>query len=200
MSANEVNTISWPIRCQQRRSTPWADQSDSWEVGQATSTSQSEHGGWFVDMTPGCHCCNYCSGTLSFLSSHCNWFEDQLCNPRFHLLVPDLQMSCSDLAKMSGYQFCSSKNGPQGAMPYFGNDIDILVTSGFNLKEYFSSLRNIHCKEHLKFSCMWTAYVFITKGYRMYLSMWMRNSMQGLTFPFFTCPTGKIWHFSRNYL
>ena len=38
-------------------------------------------------------------------SSQYNWFEDR---------VPDFQISCSDLIRMGGHQYSSSRNGHQG--------------------------------------------------------------------------------------
>ena len=43
------------------------------------------------------NCWVYCSGTLSSLSSHCNWFEGRV--PVDSILrAPDLQMNCDDLS------------------------------------------------------------------------------------------------------
>ena len=48
-------------------------------------------------------------------SSHCN--SDEQTPHRFHLLVPDLEMSCRNLAYMTGYQASISSNGHQVTCP-----------------------------------------------------------------------------------
>ena len=62
---------------------------------------------------PSGHYWDYYPGARGFKLNHCNlqliWRSG---TRRFHLLVPDLHMSCSDLTRMRGYQN-SSHNGHQ---------------------------------------------------------------------------------------
>ena len=62
---------------------------------------------------PGSHCWNYYHGAQSFKSNHCNSFEDRV-PVGYHLQVPYLQMSCSDLTRMRGYQDDNPSNYHQG--------------------------------------------------------------------------------------